>query len=60
VGQHGRGHADHAEQVDVQDPLHLRQRQLLRGACGADPGAVDEHVDPSVLLEHLPPGMLGL
>lgn len=44
MGQGVAGGADHAEDVDVQDPAPLLVVVVLDGADGADPGVGDEGV----------------
>jgi hypothetical protein len=50
--QHGVGHAHDAEQVDVEQGLNLADRGLLGAAQQADPGVVDQDIDPAGLCEH--------
>lgn len=45
VGQGGAGGTDHADNIDVQDPVPLVVGVVLDGALGADPGVVDQHVE---------------
>ncbi len=40
----GAGHPDHADDVDVHDPVPLGVVVFLDGALGADAGVVDHHV----------------
>jgi hypothetical protein len=50
--QHRVGHPDDAEQIDVEQGLHLGDRGLLRAADQTDTGVVDQQVDPSGLREN--------
>jgi hypothetical protein len=52
VRQGGPGGADHAEEVDVQDPAPLLERVVLDRALGADAGVVDQHVQAAPALGH--------
>ncbi len=42
--------ADHAHQVDVDDPVPLVQRLDVDPAAGRDAGVVDQHVQPAPVL----------
>ena len=53
VRQDGLGHADDAEDVDVEDALVLCDGAFLGGARCADTGVVDQDVDPPEPLDHL-------
>jgi hypothetical protein len=50
--QHGVGHAHDAEQIDVEQSLHLCDRGFLGAAKQADTGIVDQQVDAAGLSQH--------
>ena len=52
-GQDGLCHAHHAEDVDVEDLLVLREGAFLNGTDCAHAGVVDQDVNPPELVDHL-------
>jgi hypothetical protein len=58
LSSHGRehrlGHGHDADHVEVEDPGELVQVELVEGPVQADPGVVDQPVDPAMPVEDRP------
>ena len=53
LGEERPAAVDHAPDVDVDDPAEVLHGLVLEGTGRRDPGVVDEHVHPAVLVDHL-------